>query len=199
MTKEALMKNRILCLALCLLLLVVLASCETVEDTFPIFEFEQSDAWVDVDNATMTMKFASEDNRGNGWRPNNLLVIYVSKSDQPLDLDYEEERVSDYRAIEGYTVVAEYDRDELGSKYSAYRLPFDNLLYSYSQEITIPSEYLQGEQGELHFYLCDVSGWQEIGYMMLTLRYIKNVKYQIKDGQVMFDFESCVIKNPRRH
>lgn len=193
------MKNRILCLALCLLLLVVLASCETVEDTFPIFEFEQSDAWVDVGNATMTMKFASEDKRGNGWRPNNLLVIYVSKSDQPLNLDYEEEKVSDYRAIEGYTVVAEYDRDELGSKYSAYRLPFDNLLYTYSQEITIPSEYLQDEQGELHFYLCDVSGWQEIGYMMLTLRYIKNVKYQIKDGQVMFDFESCVIKNPRLH
>ena len=199
MTKEDFMKNKISCPALCLLLLIILASCETVEDTFPIFEFEQSDAWVDVGNATMIMKFASEDKRGNGWIPNTLLVIYVSKSDQPLNLDYEEEKVSDYRAIEGYTVVAEYDRDELGSKYSAYRLPFDNLLYTYSQEITIPSEYLQDEQGELHFYLCDVSGWQEIGYMMLTLRYIKNVKYQIKDGQVMFDFESCVIKNPRLH
>ena len=199
MTKEDFMKNKISCPALCLLLLIILVSCETVEDTFPIFEFEQSDAWVDVDNATLTMKFASEDKRGNGWIPNTKLVIYVNKSDQPLDLDYEEEKVSDYRAIEGYTVVAEYDRDELGSKYSAYRLPFDNLLYTYSQEITIPSEYLQGEQGELHFYLCDVSGWQEVGYMMLTLRYIKNVKYQIKDGQVMFDFESCVIKNPSRH
>ena len=194
------MKNKILCLALCLLLLVSFAGCTMpVEDNFPSFDFQKNDAWVDVDNATMTMKFASEDKRGNGWIPNTKLVIYVSKSDQPLDLDYEEEKVSDYRAIEGYTVVAEYDRDELGSKYSAYRLPFDNLLYTYSQEITIPSEYLQDEQGELHFYLCDVSGWQEIGYMMLTLRYIKNVKYQIKDGQVMFDFESCVIKNPRRH
>ena len=192
------MKNKILCIALCLLLLCCFTGCTVpLEDVFPTFDFKKSDSYVDLDNATVTMKFASEDKRGNGWRPNTLLAIYISNNDQPLNLDYEEEKVADYRAIEGYTVVAEYDRNELGSKYSAYRLPFEKVLYTYSQEITIPSEYLHDDEGTLNFYLCDVSGSAESGYMMLTLRYIKNVKYQTKDGQVTFDFKKCVIENPR--
>ena len=53
------------------------------------------------------------------------------------------------------------------------------------------------DQGVLNFYLCDVSGSSGTGYMMLTLRHIKNVKYQAKDGQVKFDFSDCEIQNVR--
>ncbi|MBO5758160.1 MAG: hypothetical protein J6S28_10720 [Clostridia bacterium] len=191
------MKNRISCLALCLLLLIILASCETVEDTFPIFEFEQSDAWVDVNNATLTMYFATEDQNGDGWIPNDTLVLYVSNSDKALAFDHAGEKIADYRSIEGYTPLSEYSRSSHGSKYAATKMPFSGRLkYQYCEDILIPSEYLQGEQGELHFYLCDVSKTPD-GYMMVTLRYIKNVGYLTKDGMVTFDFENCTIGNPR--
>ena len=196
-TKEDFMKNKILCLALCLLLLAVLASCETVEDTFPSFDFVKSDAWVDVDNATLAMYFATEDQNGDGWVPNDTLAIYVSNSDKALVFDHSGEEIPDYKSIEGYTLLSEYGRNSLGSKYSATKMPFSGRLkYQYCEDILIPSEYLQGEQGELHFYLCDVTPVSD-GYMMVTLRYIRNVTYQIKDGQVTFNFDNCVIGNPR--
>ena len=193
------MKNKIFCLVLCIILLMSVTCCtSSEEDTFPTFDFRKSNDYVSIDNATLTMKFASEDKSGKGWEPNTLLAIYVSKSEQPLFLDYDDEKVSDYKKIDGYTVVAEYDRDELGSQYSAFRLPFDQVFYTYSQEIVIPSGYLQDEQGVLHFYLCDVSGSFETGYMMLTLRSIQNVKYETKDGRVKFNFDNCVAENIRR-
>lgn len=192
------MKNKILCLALCTLLLMCFTGCTMPkDDTFPTFDFKKSNDYVDIENAIVTMKFASEDKRGNRWFTGAVLAIYVSKNDVSINMEYDEERVADYQAIDGYTVVAEYDRDTLGSKYSAYRLPFDNVLYTYSREITIPSEYLQDDQGVLNFYLCDVIGSPEMGYAILPLRHIKNVKYQTKDGQVKFDFSDCEIQNVR--
>jgi hypothetical protein len=179
------------------LLLVVLASCETVEDTFPSFDFQKNDAWVDVNNATLPMYFATEDQNGDGWIPNDTLVIYVSNSNKGPVFDHAGEAIPDYKSIEGYTLLSEYGRNSLGSKYSATKMPFSGRLkYQYCEDILIPSEYLQGEQGELHFYLCDMAKTPD-GYMMVMLRYIKNVGYQTKDGKVTFDFENCTIGNPR--
>lgn len=191
------MKNRILCLALCLLLLVILTSCETVEDTFPIFEFEQSDAWMDVNNATLPMYFASEDQNGDGWVTNFALVLYVSNSNKGPVFDHAGEAIPDYKSIEGYTLLAEYGRSSLGSQYAARKMPFTGRLkYQYCEDVRIPSEYLQGDHGMLHFYLCDVSECPD-GYMMVTLRSITNVTYEVMNGQVKFGFDGCVIKNPR--
>ena len=189
------MKKFLIMMLVCILSLACFTGCEVVEDTFPSFDFKKSNEYVDIDHATMTMYFAVKDQNGEGWTSGRL-GLYVSNSDQLLVFDHSGEEIEDYREIECYTLLEEFKSKKA---YTAIRLPFDHLIYKYSQEIVIPSEYLQEEQGVLNFYLCDISGSPEGGYFMITLRYIKNVTYQTKDGQVKFNFDDCMIENPRHY
>ncbi|MBQ5793592.1 MAG: hypothetical protein IIW17_06205 [Clostridia bacterium] len=194
------MKNRILCLALCLLLLVCFVGCaqktktqvslfESFERTFPNFDLKSSADYMDVNDAKMTLYFANADQKGNVFY--NPIVIYVSNSEKAISgHDREDQTVADYKSLEGYTVLTEYGASDMDGSLYAVKRAFTNLKYKYSEQITIPSEHLQGEQGTLYFYLCLVN---EVGdeYMILTKKGIGNIRYEVRDGQVKFDFSDC--------
>ena len=194
------MKNRIFCLALCLLLLVSFTGCaqktksfvslfESFEHTFPNFDLKSSTDYMDVNDAKMTLYFANADQKGHVFY--NPIVIYVSNSEKAiLGHDREDQTVADYKSMEGYTVLAEYGASDMDGSLYAVKRVFSNLKYKYSEQITIPSEHLQGEQGTLYFYLCLVN---EVGdeYMILTKKGIGNIRYEVRDGQAKFDFSDC--------
>lgn len=194
------MKHKFSCLILCMLILVCFAGCsqktqtrvplfEAFERTFPNFDLKSSADYMDVNDAKMTLYFANADQKGNVFY--NPIAIYVSNCDKILSHSREDQTVPDYKAIEGYTVLVEYDgaSDMDGSLYAVKRA-FTNLKYKYSEQITIPSEYLQGDQGTLYFHLCL---FNEVGdeYMILTRKTIGNIRYEVHEGQVKFDFSDC--------
>ncbi len=194
------MKNKILCLAICLLLLVCFTGCaqktksfvslfESVDRTLPSFDLGASRSYMDVDDATMTMYFATDDQHGYCTFGYYRLALYVSNQDRGLYYDRDDRTIADYQNIEGYTLLVEYsDADIDGSQY-AIRRTWQNLKYKYSEEITIPTEYLEGEQGTLYFYLCAVDQTGESDtYFVHTCQSIKNIGYENQDGQVKFDF-----------
>ena len=193
------MKNNLWSIAVLVLALVCLTGCaqktqtrvslfESFERTFPNFDLKSSADYMDVNDAKMTLYFANADQKGNVFY--NPIAIYVSNSDKALSYDREDETVADYKSMEGYTVLTEYGASDMDGSLYAVKRAFTNLKYKYSEQITIPSEYLQGEQGTLYFYLCLVN---EVGdeYMILTKKSIGNIHYEVRDGQVKFDFSDC--------
>ena len=194
------MKNKLWSIAVLMLALVCLTGCaqktqtrvslfESFERTFPNFDLKSSADYMDVNDAKMTLYFANADQKGNVFY--NPIVIYVSNSEKAiLGHDREDQTVADYKSMEGYTVLVEYGASDMDGSLYAVKRAFSNLKYKYSEQVTIPSEYLQGEQGTLYFYLCLVN---EVGngYMILTKKSIGNIHYEVRDGQVKFDFGDC--------
>ena len=193
------MKNKLWCIAALILALVCLTGCaqktqtrvslfESFERTFPNFDLKSSADYMDVNDAKMTLYFANADQKGNVFY--NPIAIYVSNCDRMLSHSREDQTVPDYKAIEGYTVLSEYGASDMDGNLYAVKRAFTNLKYKYSEQITIPSEYLQGEQGTLYFYLCLIN---EVGdeYMILTKKSIGNIRYEVSNGQVKFDFSDC--------
>ena len=193
------MKNKLWSIAVLILVLVCLTSCmqktqtrvslfESFEHTFPNFDLESSADDMDVNAAKMTLYFANADQKGDVFY--NPVAIYVSNCDKMLSHSREDQTVPDYKAIEGYTVLSEFGASDMDGNLYAVKRAFTNLKYKYSEQITIPSEYLQGEQGTLYFYLCLVN---EVGdeYMILTKKSIGNIRYEVINGQVKFDFSDC--------
>ena len=194
------MKKKLSSILLLVFVLVCMAGCaqrtqtrvslfESFEHTFPNFDLKSSADYMDVNDAKMTLYFANADQKGNVFY--NPIVIYVSNSEKAiLGHDREDQTVADYKSMEGYTVLTEYGASDMDGSLYAVKRAFTNLKYKYSEQITIPSEYLQGDQGTLYFHLCL---FNEVGdeYMILTKKTIGNIRYEVHDGQVKFDFSDC--------
>ena len=194
------MKNKLWSIAVLVLALVCLTGCaqktqtrvslfESIEHTFPNFDLKSSADYMDVNDAKMTLYFANADQKGNVFY--NPIVIYVSNSEKAISgHSREDQTVADYKSMEGYTVLTEYGASDMDGSLYAVKRAFTNLKYKYSEQVTIPSEHLQGEQGTLYFYLCLFNEVGD-GYMILTKKSIGNIHYEVRDGQVKFDFSDC--------
>ena len=194
------MKKKLSSILLLVFVLVCMTGCaqrtqtrvslfESFERTFPNFDLKSSADYMDVNDAKMTLYFANADQKGNVFY--NPIAIYVSNSEKAiLGHDREDQTVADYKSMEGYTVLTEYGASDMDGSLYAVKRAFSNLKYKYSEQVTIPSEYLQGEQGTLYFYLCLVNEVGD-GYMILTKKSIGNIHYEVRDGQVKFDFSDC--------
>lgn len=194
------MKKKLSSISLLVFVLVCMTGCaqrtqtrvslfESFEHTFPNFDLKSSADYMDVNDAKMTLYFANADQKGNVFY--NPIVIYVSNSEKDISgHDREDQTVADYKSMEGYTVLTEYGASDMDGSLYAVKRAFTNLKYKYSEQITIPSEYLQGDQGTLYFHLCL---FNEVGdeYMILTKKTIGNIRYEVHDGQVKFDFSDC--------
>lgn len=194
------MKKKLSSILLLVFVLVCMTGCaqrtqtrvslfESFEHTFPNFDLKSSAEYMDVNDAKMTLYFANADQKGNVFY--NPIVIYVSNSEKDISgHDREDQTVADYKSMEGYTVLTEYGASDMDGSLYAVKRAFTNLKYKYSEQITIPSEYLQGDQGTLYFHLCL---FNEVGdeYMILTKKTIGNIRYEVHDGQVKFDFSDC--------
>ena len=194
------MKKKLSSISLLVFVLVCMTGCaqrtqtrvslfESFEHAFPNFDLKSSAEYMDVNDAKMTLYFANADQKGNVFY--NPIVIYVSNSEKAISgHDREDQTVADYKSMEGYTVLTEYGASDMDGSLYAVKRAFTNLKYKYSEQITIPSEYLQGDQGTLYFHLCL---FNEVGdeYMILTKKTIGNIRYEVHDGQVKFDFSDC--------
>ena len=193
------MKKKLSSVLLLVFVLVCMTGCaqrtqtrvslfESFERTFPNFDLKSSADYMDVNDAKMTLYFANADQKGNVF--GNPIAIYVSNCDRRLSHSREDQTVADYKSMEGYTVLVEYGASDMDGSLYAVKRAFSNLKYKYSEQVTIPSEYLQGEQGTLYFYLCLVNEVGD-GYMILTKKSIGSIRYEVRDGQVKFDFSDC--------
>ena len=148
------MKSKLTLLIFCILVVLCITGCvqktttkaEMLSSTyiFPTFDLEATDSYMDVDQVKMTLYFASHDQTQNGRQPHTAYVIYACNTEQHINVyqGIQSDTLSDYRNVDGHSIVAEFTRQEIDGRHQAKVLPSMNLKYKYSCDIQIPKDYL---------------------------------------------------------